>query len=311
VGVICSGNIVFDILVRPVDHLQWGTTMWVDAISQSLGGNGANTSYALARLGVPVRLLGMTGADPFGAQLLATLEGVGVNTRWIARSGKPTATTVALVNSAGERVFLHRPGVSVDVLAEPVCFTAELAAGFSHYHLANVYGLPGVRLNAAESLAAARRAGLTTSLDTGWDASGGWLDILGPCLPHTGIMFVNQDEARMLTGEADPAAAAARLRQLGARDVVMKFGENGCAVYTGADCLRVPAFAVEAVDTTGAGDCFAGGFLAALHYGADLADAARFASAVGALSVGRLGAVAGLLSYQETRHWMKTAPLRP
>ena len=101
---------------------------------------------------------------------------------------------------------------------------------------------------------------------------------------------------------------ARRLRGEGARDVVIKLGGAGCAVFTSAAEIASPAFEVEVVDTTGAGDCFVAGFLAALHRGGDYQDAARFANAVGALSVQRLGATTGLLNYEETRAWMGRAP---
>ena len=64
-GVLCSGNIVFDLLVRPVDQIIWGASQWVDPIGRSLGGNGANTAYAVGMLETPVRLLGAVGNDEF------------------------------------------------------------------------------------------------------------------------------------------------------------------------------------------------------------------------------------------------------
>src|ERR1035438_9572160 len=72
-GVLCCGSIVLDIMVRPVERFQWGTTTWVEDIEINLGGNGANTSYTLGMLGVPVRLLGMVGRDAFGEQALSIL----------------------------------------------------------------------------------------------------------------------------------------------------------------------------------------------------------------------------------------------
>jgi sugar/nucleoside kinase (ribokinase family) len=92
--------------------------------------------------------------------------------------------------------------------------------------------------------------------------------------------------------------------------VVVKLGALGCAVFDAAGELRVPAFDVAVVDTTGAGDCFAGAFLAALERGLGLAEAARFANAAAALAVQQLGATAGLRSWDETRAWMENAPLR-
>jgi len=74
-GVLCSGNICFDILVRPVDCLEWGTSTWVEEYLETMGGNGSNTSYTLAMLGVPVRLHGMVGPDAYGDHVLAKLQG--------------------------------------------------------------------------------------------------------------------------------------------------------------------------------------------------------------------------------------------
>ena len=309
-GVLCAGNIVFDILVRPVEQITWNTTAWVDSIEQHLGGNGASTSYTLGRLGVPVRLLGMLGRDCFGEALLARLNSVGVDTGWVNRSQAPTATTVALVNPQADRFFLHRAGASMEAFAEPVEFSPAVLRGLSHFHLANAFGIPGMRRHAAELLRRARAAGLTTSTDAGWDSCGRWLGDLGPCLPHTDLLFVNEDEARRLSGLDDPIPAAQKLRELGARSVVVKLGGNGCAVFSSDAEFHAPAFDVHAVDTTGAGDCFVGGFLAALHCRRSWDQAARFANAVAALSVQSLGATAGLRSFTETEAWMEAAKLR-
>ncbi len=309
-GVLCAGNIVFDILVRPVERITWNTTTWVDSLEQHLGGNGASTSYTLGRLGAPVRLLGMVGRDSFGEALLARLNSVGVDTGWVTRSQAPTATTVALVNAQADRFFLHRAGASMEAFAEPVQFSPAVLQGLSHFHLANAFGVPGMRRHAAESMCRARAAGMTTSLDAGWDVRGRWLEDLGPSLPYTDLLFVNEDEARRLSGLDDPIPAAQKLRELGAQSVVVKLGANGCAVVSSDAEFQAPAFQVQALDTTGAGDCFVGGFLAALHRRRSPDQAARFANAVAALSVQRLGATAGLRSFTETDAWMEAAKLR-
>src|SRR6266851_6675125 len=106
-GILCCGNIVLDIMVRPVEQFQWGTTTWVDTIEQNLGGNGSNTSYALGMLGVPVRLLGMVGRDAFGEQALSILKSAGVDLAFVGRSQAPTTETICPVNAEGNRLFLH------------------------------------------------------------------------------------------------------------------------------------------------------------------------------------------------------------
>ena len=309
-GVICSGNISFDILVRPVHRIEWNRTIWVDSIEQQLGGNGSNTSYTLALLGVPVKLLGMVGRDAFGDHLLTTLAGAGVELGGVGRSQAPTTATTCLVDSKGDRVFLHRLGSSAEAFAEAIDFYPALVEGMSHYHLANVFALPRLREHAAESLQRAHSAGLTTSFDTGWDASGRWLEDVASCLPHVDLLFMNHDEGRMLTGADTPHEAARKMQQLGARDVVVKMAGDGCGIFTPQATVHIPAFEVNVVDTTGAGDCFVGGFLAALHRGAAYPEAARFANAVGALSVRKLGAITGLRTYPETKAWMEAARVR-
>jgi len=310
-GVLIAGNLVHDVVVRPVESLAWNTTAWVDSIEQHMGGNGANTSYALGILGAPVRLLTTVGRDSPADLWLARLAGVGVDVSAVVRSPAPTAATVALVNSRGDRFFLHRAGASREAFGVPIEFSPELAGGFSHFHLANPFALPHMRRHAGEVLQRARAAGMTTSLDTGWDHSGRWLEDLGPCLPETDLLFPNTEEACHLAGLEDVAAAAARLRELGAGSVIVKLGAAGCEVFTAEGRLHVPAFQVEPRDTTGAGDCFVGAFLAALHRGRDWREAARFANAVAALSVERLGATTGLRSFEETEAWMAQARPAP
>ncbi len=310
-GVLCSGNLVLDILVRPVDRPVWGTTSRVESISQHLGGNGGNTSYALAKLGVPVRTLGMVGRDAFGDTILEALRAVGAGTSYIRRSSAPTATTVGLVDSRGNRMFLHQLGSSEEMFSEPFEFSTAVCEGMSHYHLGSPFGLPKLRERLPDVLSSARRAGLTTSLDTMWDALGRWIQDLACCLRYIGILFLNEDEARALTGADTAAGAARRLRELGAHDVVVKLGGNGCAAFHGGECFQCPAYDVEVVDTTGAGDCFAGAFLAALHRGYSYRGASRFACAAAALNVGKLGGVEGILPFDETLAWMTAATTRP
>ena len=306
-GVLCAGNMVFDILVWPVEGLAWNTTTWVESIEQHLGGNGANTAYTLGRLGVPVRLLATAGRDSFGDLLLARLAGAGVDLGAVVRVEAPSATTVALVNAQGDRFFLHRAGASREAFASLVEFSPALVSGLSHFHVGNPFGLPHMRRHAGEVLRRARAAGLTTSVDTGWDQDGRWLADLGPCLPYTDLLFPNEAEARRLAGLDDVAAAAGRLRELGAGSVIVKLGADGCAGFTPDGSFHVPAFQVQPRDTTGAGDCFVGGFLAALHRGRSFEEAARFANAVAALSVERLGATTNLRSFEETETWMAQA----
>jgi sugar/nucleoside kinase (ribokinase family) len=304
-GVICSGAIIYDILVRPMNQLAWGTTTFVESVEYHVGGNAANTSRALVKLGVAARLVGLVGRDPQGDLVLDELRRDGVDIHAVERTDLPTATTVVLVNQSGERQFLHRQGANRDAFASPLTFDSALIEGAAHYHLASLFLMPRLRVHAAAMLRAARSAGLRTSMDTNWDAEGRWIRDLEPCLPHLDLLFMNEDEARMVTGSSDPAKAASVVRAGGVRIAVMKLGRRGCAIYEADREIVCPAFEVEVRDTTGAGDCFVAGFLSALLGGEDLAAAGRFANAVGALSVQKIGAVAGVLSRAEVEAWMR------
>jgi sugar/nucleoside kinase (ribokinase family) len=294
-----------DILVRPVDQPEgWTGTALVESIEQSLGGNGANAAYTVGRLGVPVRLVGMVGRDGFGEVVLAKLAMAGVDTSGIRRSAASTATTVVLVSGRGDRRFLHRLGSSGEMYLEPDDFEREIQPGISHYHLATPFTLPRMRAVYPELLRRARARGLATSLDTQWDSQGKWMSELAACLPLVDVLFANEDEARMLTGSTDPVKVAAALRDRGASTIVLKRGAEGCAVFTDREEFHAPAFRVNAVDTTGAGDCFAGAWLAAACRGLAPREAAHLANAVGAMVVQTLGALDGVVGWEETTAWM-------
>lgn len=304
--ILCAGSIVQDTIIRPVDVPRWGTTTFVDAMDRYVGGNGANTASALAVLGNRVRLLGAIGIDESAQFVRAHLDRLHVDTGELTLSSKPNAATTVLVNSAGDRQFLHRLGSSHDAFCDPMEFTESLIGGSRHFHLASFFVLPKLRVNAPEVLRRARAAGLSTSLDVNWDASGEWLHALAPALPYVDIFFVNEDESRMLSGTSDRSEAAKRFHSCGARRVVQKLGGHGCAIFTAGEAspLYCEPYDVACIDTTGAGDCFAAGFLTALLRGAPLQECGEWGNAAGALSVSRMGAVTGLHSRTQFESWL-------
>ncbi len=292
-------------MVGPLAETAWGRTVWVDSIEEGFGGNGANTSYTLARLGARARLWGAVGSDDHGDRILAALASAGVETDPVRRSRLPTAASVVLVSPNGARALLHRPGASREAFQQSFELTGGVIGGCAWFHLANVFALPSLRAHAPELLAHARAAGMTVSIDTGWDARGEWIDVIGPCLAHADLLFVNEDEARELTGLSHPIQAARALQSRGVPNVIVKLGAAGCVLCLGEDSIASPAFQVPVVDTTGAGDCFVGGFLSAIDRGLPYSEAARFANAVGALSVQKLGSTTGLLGFDDTMAWAK------
>lgn len=282
--VLILGSLVWDTVAGPVEGLEWETTRWVDTLTAGLGGNGGSTAFTFGRLtaGTPhrVALLSVRGDDAPGRWLEERLRSAGVDCEFVQTLPGPTAATVGLFHPDGRRELFHHPGVNTEA-------TFSLPSGFDHIHVANPFALPFVRKQAAVMLKEAKRRGMGTSLDLGWDRLGEWGAVVHPCLPFTDLLFANETEAGRVRGPY-PCPA------------IIKRGEAGCR----ADDVDFPGFAVTAVDSTGAGDCFCGGFLAMRARGGSLSDAARLANAVGALSVRQAGATGGVLDWEATLAWI-------
>ncbi|MFZ0963609.1 MAG: carbohydrate kinase family protein [Terriglobia bacterium] len=288
--VFCVGNAVADVLARPVDHLApSGTSQPLEDVALAPGGNGINTAIALARLGVPVRLATAIGKDRFGQFLRERVRAQGIDDAGLVTlPGAKTSTSIVLVEGTGERRFLHLRGVSAFFSAAHLDWGK--VAGAQIFHYASAFAIPAFdETSLAPALKRAHELGCLTSINICWDVRGRWMRILQPALEHTDFVFPNREEGQQLTGESEPAAIAVRLREWGAKTVIVKLGAAGCYVDSPQGSFTSPGFAVHPVDTTGAGDCFAAGFLAAICRGQALTLAARHANATGALATLALG----------------------
>jgi len=287
------------VIARPVDQLpDAGTLGAVDSITLQGGGCALNTSSALVRLGLSAAAIGKVGSDPFGDFLLGLLGNRGVDANGVHQDPTlPTSATVVLVDSAGERTFLHVAGANAALRADEV---GEAAFRGRALHLAGALVLDALDGEPAASLLAeARRRGLHTSLDTVYDPSGRWSRVL-PSLPHCQLVTPGLAEARGITGEDDPARAARRLHELGAAEVAVTLGADGCYVVSDDVEGHIPPILVPTVDGTGAGDAFAAGILYGRLAGWPLERAARLGNAAGALATTAVGAFDGLRGFQET-----------
>jgi sugar/nucleoside kinase (ribokinase family) len=288
--VFCAGNAVADVLARPVDGLaRPGTSQRLEEVALGPGGNGVNTSIALARLGVRVALAAPVGDDRLGGMLRESVRAAGVDdSNIVTITEAKSSASVVLVESSGERRLLHFRGANAYFSARHLNW--ELVKGARVFHYASAFALPAFDGGPLEgTLKRARELGCLTSVNICWDLQGRWLTLLQPALAHTDFIFPNREEGRQLTGESEPAAIAGRLRSLGVKTVIVKLGAMGCYVESPEGSFTSPGFEVHPVDTTGAGDCFAAAFLAATCWGDNLAGAARFANAAGALATLGLG----------------------
>ena len=300
--IACLGLLVADIVGRPIDALpKRGTLELVERIELHTGGCAANTAVTLAKIGVSTAILGKVGQDGFGDYLAAAMAAHGLETRGLRRDpDAATAATMVVVHSDAERSFLHVIGANATFTAADVDWEVAGMARILHVaglQLMTAFEGDGV----AQTLREAKRRGLVTTLDTVMNPRSRAWDGLAPALPYLDWALPSYEEAVTLTGEAEPERIAAKLMAAGAKNVVIKMGSEGCFVATAdAQRLRVPPLAVTAVDSLGAGDAWAGGFLTGLLHGWSVERTARFANAVGACCVQSLGATTGILPLAET-----------
>lgn len=299
--VVCLGILVADVWGKPVnDWPERGRLSLVQELGIGVGGCAANTGLSLVKLGGDVAIMGKVGEDGFGDFVLNTLRSAGADVSGVQRDDcVGTSATMIMIDDAGERTFIHYIGANGHVRADEL--DMGLICGARLFHFGGALVMPGFDGEPAASVfRKAREAGVITSLDTVWDATGQWMKVLGPVLPHTDLFLPSLSEAAQLTGYTEPADVAGALMDCGVKTVALKMGEHGCYVRSGDDALRLPAFPVDVVDGTGAGDAFVAGFLRAHLLGWDLERTARFASATGALCTTAYGSTAGVRSFEET-----------
>jgi sugar/nucleoside kinase (ribokinase family) len=301
--VLVAGELNVDIVLQGYHSFpEPGKEVLVDDCLMVLGSASAICAMGLAKLGDPVAFLGKVGDDPWGRFCVDCLAGRGVDvSRVLSDPGIKTGVTVALT-SPRDRALVSFLGSIAALSAEDV--PDAVFASFHHLHVSSYYLQERLRPGLGGLFARARRRGLTTSLDPGFDPSETWAPDLGEILREVDVFFPNEVELRGLTGADNPAEAMRRLEN-GRTRTVAKLGRDGAATLEGEELVRVPAFPIEPLDTTGAGDSFNAGFLHAWLRGAPSREALRLGAACGALSTRGLGGTARQADLAEAQSFMQ------
>jgi sugar/nucleoside kinase (ribokinase family) len=276
-----------------------GREVLVDDFQMVLGSASAICAMGLARLGTPVTFFGKVGDDPTGHFCLDAMRERGIDLdSVVVDPALKTGVTVA-ITSPSDRALVSFLG-SIASLREADVPRALLKSA-DHVHVSSYYLQEALRPGVAKLLREAQDAGLTTSLDPGFDPSERWEPDLRETLAHVDVFFPNEVELRALSGTDDPEESVRRL-QRGRTRVIAKLGAQGAlALDGGGGVVRVPAPGVVVTDTTGAGDSFDAGFLHAWLGGAPLADCLRLGVACGSLSTRGLGGTATQADLAEAR----------
>ncbi len=278
-----------------------GETRPARGVHFGCGGKGANQAVMAARLGARVQLVACVGADPFGRQLLDNLRANGVGTDHVGvDAARPTGMAAIFVDDEARNCIAVAPGANASLAPGDV----RSASGTVRAARVLLCQLETPLEATLEAFRVARAAGVRTVLNPAPAHS-----MPDELLRLTDLCVPNETEAALLTGadtatSEGAAAAAASLRGRGAGAVIITLGGRGCLVDDGAETERFPAWPVDAVDPTGAGDAFLGALAAAFAKGVSLRDAVPRASAAAALSVTRSGAQASFPSGAEVESFL-------
>ncbi|MDO4744202.1 MAG: carbohydrate kinase family protein [Clostridia bacterium] len=307
--VACVGILVADVIVEPVSkYPEKGILEPVNSITMHNGGNAMTAAINLRKLGAESYMVGMVGNDMFGEFLKSRLEKANVDTSGLKVSADTqTSASVLMIDATGERSFFHCTGTNavfshedIDYAAVDKCDMVFVTGSF----LMDTFDGKGTM----EFLKKCKEMGKTTFLDVCWDAKDKWGELLDMSMPYIDYFMPSIDEAVRIAKKDDPEAIADVFVSKGVKNVIIKLGSKGSYLRKMGETKGTvfPPFYVEnAVDTTGAGDSFCSGFLAAFAAEKPLEECMVFANAVGAHCVTAKGATTGIKSFEETLEFIQ------
>ena len=289
--VVTAGLQCIDLVVGPVRPgiLEREVTT-VESSQMLLGGDALNQAITLANLGASVALMGLIGKDRLGNVLLDQLS-VYPALDVLNRQGDVSTTiSIVVIDENNERHFIYQPSSNLAFAYEHI--DEEAVKNASFLSIGGCLSLPSldgegmIRL-----LELAQSAGTRTALDFRVSDFRPDEATLKEMLSRADYVLPSEQEAEFLTGEKEsPEIMVQRLRLLGAGNCVIKLGERGCYIDADGYSGYIPAYPCRCIDTTGAGDNFAGAFLYAKTRGWDIIKCARFANAAGSIAVENIGA---------------------
>jgi sugar/nucleoside kinase (ribokinase family) len=279
---LVAGELNLDLILQ--NYLSFpalGQETLVEDVTLTLGSSGAICAAGLAKLGNTVGFTGKLGCDSWGDSCLEFLSKLGVGHSRVLRDPSVKTGITVSISSPKDRAMVTYLGAMAANRAEDIA--AAGFAGLDHLHVSSIFLQRALRPNLKSLLAQAHAHGLTTSIDPGFDPEEKWGRDVIDTLAEVDVFLPNEVELEGITDQSDPEHALRALEN-GRTLTVAKLGGRGCGALHDGAMLRVKAFQVQPVDTTGAGDSFNAGFLHAWRRRAPLRDALQFAAACGAIS---------------------------
>jgi sugar/nucleoside kinase (ribokinase family) len=296
------GLIVADLIAEPMDLRRPpapGGLVHLNSLQLTTGGNVCNTGIAMATLGLNVAAAGMVGEDVLGKALIERMAAAGLDTSAVfTNSAAQTSATIVAVEPGGERCFFHAPGVTplIDADVFRRCFPIFKQCRWVQI---GYFGLlPTLTPELPRILKELREYAPETRIAFDTVNPPASAELLWPILPFVDLFAPSRAEAMALTGETDPAAmtAAFHRHMPASARVAIKLDAEGCFVEQSI----IPAYKVDVVDTTGAGDTWFAGLLTGIIKGMPMSRAAQLANRAAADCCTAFGASAGARSFDDT-----------
>jgi sugar/nucleoside kinase (ribokinase family) len=286
---ITMGVHVVDVLARPVEAIPEGQGgQLVEQIRITPAGSAGGTAVTLAKLGANVRSAGAIGSDELGDVMITLLERFGIDTTLLLRREEvQTSASVLPIRPDGSRPAFHVIGANATYGDDDAPWDAIASA--THLHLGGPEFMGGEA--AARILSFAREHGVVTSADilAPGDQAAAILDWIAPAFEHLDYLLPNDDQVLGLSSAGGLLDGCRELVARGVGCVAATRGADGVVIVDSDGVSSVPAFAIDAIDTTGCGDSFSAGFLRGLALGRDRRDAAVLGCAAAALVAQGLG----------------------
>ena len=299
--VITLGVHVVDTLARPIESIPEGQGgQLVEEIRLTPAGTAAGTAVTLAKLGAEVRTAGAIGRDALGDVLVSMLGHAGVDTDLLVRrDGVQTSASVLPIRPDGSRPAFHVIGANGTYNSADAPWDAIAEAEYLHLGAPEFMGGE----EAAKILRHARAHQTVTSADllAPGDQAVHIIDWIGAALPELDYLLPNAEQVLGLSGAADLQDGCRALLERGVGCVAATDGARGAVVADASGVDRVPAFAVDIVDTTGCGDAFSAGFLRGLSLGLAPRDAAALGCATAGFVAGGLGSDHGTFTLRDAQ----------
>jgi sugar/nucleoside kinase (ribokinase family) len=262
----------------------------VEGAELVIGGSGAIFACGAARLGLRVAFAAVVGDDIFGRFMCEELSARGVDTAAVTVLPERATGLTVVLSGRDDRAMLTFPGTIGELRRSLIA--DDLLRRTRHVHVSSYYLQRSLTPELPTLFKEARASDATTSVDPNWDPSGLWDDGLMALLPEIDVFLPNEMEALSLARISSLDGAVGRLRSAGAGTVVVKASARGVIGAQASETVEVPAFPLRVVDSTGAGDSFDAGFLAAYLNGEPLRRCMEIGNACGGLSTQAVGGTA-------------------